>query len=300
MRTIDYALAVVREKEACGAIRPSTAHDYRKSLLAWPGHVRRADVRDLDRAALVEAVAEMRSRVSSNTARKRFAALNMVLAHALALGEIEMNPLATVPKPRMERPEKNPLVGYDLERVKQMLAAMGPHGWATAAALCLYAGLRSEEACALRWSDVDLGEGSAAVRSAVGIGSGGAYLSGTKTGASRDVPVCDELARLLARRRRADPGPWVTGGARWANPSVVGRKWSALCEVEGWAGLAGRRPTLHDLRHTFATACVRGGMDVMTLQSILGHSSAAVTLDVYASADPGARREARGLIGRCL
>ena len=40
--------------------------------------------------------------------------------------------------------------------------------------------------------------------------------------------------------------------------------------------------TPHDLRHSFAVAALRSGMDVKTLQSILGHASASITLDVYA------------------
>lgn len=37
------------------------------------------------------------------------------------------------------------------------------------------------------------------------------------------------------------------------------------------------------LRHTAATLAIRGGASVKTVQAMLGHSSAAMTLDVYAS-----------------
>ena len=38
---------------------------------------------------------------------------------------------------------------------------------------------------------------------------------------------------------------------------------------------------LHDLRHTYATASIRSGDDIKTVQGNLGHATAAFTLDVY-------------------
>ena len=40
----------------------------------------------------------------------------------------------------------------------------------------------------------------------------------------------------------------------------------------------------HDLRHTFATIALGNGMDVKTLSAMLGHVSAATTLDIYTHA----------------
>ena len=46
------------------------------------------------------------------------------------------------------------------------------------------------------------------------------------------------------------------------------------------AGLTGLRP--HDLRHTAASLAIRSGANVKVVQQMLGHGSAAMTLDVYA------------------
>ena len=45
------------------------------------------------------------------------------------------------------------------------------------------------------------------------------------------------------------------------------------------AGLDG--PTPHELRHTAASLAVSAGAKVKTVQRMLGHASAAMTLDVY-------------------
>jgi len=65
-------------------------------------------------------------------------------------------------------------------------------------------------------------------------------------------------------------------------------------------GTQGRVPTFHDLRHTFATAAIAEGVDVKTVSSILGHTNAAMTLNVYASADPAAKRAAAKTIGEIM
>lgn len=46
----------------------------------------------------------------------------------------------------------------------------------------------------------------------------------------------------------------------------------------------GRKLTLYSLRHTFASAAIAAGADVKTLQELMGHENAVVTLNTYASA----------------
>lgn len=43
---------------------------------------------------------------------------------------------------------------------------------------------------------------------------------------------------------------------------------------------------VHDLRHTYATQCIKAGVDIKTLQDNLGHSSSAFTLDIYGHSTP--------------
>jgi len=50
-----------------------------------------------------------------------------------------------------------------------------------------------------------------------------------------------------------------------------------MAKARSWAraGVTGHRP--HDLRATFATALIREGIDLVTVQSYLGHASVATT-----------------------
>lgn len=56
----------------------------------------------------------------------------------------------------------------------------------------------------------------------------------------------------------------------------------------------------HDLRHTFATIALQNGVDIKTLSSMLGHFSAAFTLDTYAHVTTAAQKEAAATMGNVL
>ena len=54
----------------------------------------------------------------------------------------------------------------------------------------------------------------------------------------------------------------------------------------------------HDLRHTHASHLLAGGMDLVAVSRLLGHSSPTVTAKVYAHALPDRETERRELLGR--
>ena len=56
----------------------------------------------------------------------------------------------------------------------------------------------------------------------------------------------------------------------------------------------------HDLRHTFATHALAGGVDAKTLSGILGHTKASFTLDTYAHVTTQAQRQATNTMANIL
>lgn len=147
-----------------------------------------------------------------------------------------------------------------------------------------YCGLRWGEMVALRISDVDLEKRRINVtRSISQIGKD--FHEGTpKSYESRSVPVPTEVARLIkARSKDKNPGDVLFddgygGYQRRVHASRNERSWwNTALETAGVARLV-----LHDLRHTAASLAVSSGAKVKAVQRMLGHASAAMTLDVYA------------------
>lgn len=71
-----------------------------------------------------------------------------------------------------------------------------------------------------------------------------------------------------------------------------------MSESFGLIGTQGRSVTFHDLRHSFATRAVAAAADIKAVSSVLGHTNAAMTLNVYADADPASKRRTTDLVQR--
>ena len=56
----------------------------------------------------------------------------------------------------------------------------------------------------------------------------------------------------------------------------------------------------HDLRHTFATHAMKGGVDAKTLSRILGHTNASFTLDTYTHVTTDMQKKASAVVGNMM
>lgn len=299
-----YVASFVESLSASGAIEASTAKAYRASA----AHIARAfaevPLGDLAPQRVRDWEAAMARSYSASVVIKAHRLLKQALSRAAAEGEIPSNPLDQVrpPKNRRSKPGVNALDARGRARLMAALREMGPCRLSVAASVALYTGLRQAEICALRWADYSEGAATLWVRRSVGVGSAGvgAYEKATKTDRNRDVAVPPSLAALLAEWRPSAGGPYLLGGDRAASPSWLGLAWAALAERLGLAGSEGRPCTFHDLRHTWATVAVAAGIDIKTVAGNLGHADAAMTLNVYASADRDAKRRAAKVMDAAL
>jgi integrase len=154
-------------------------------------------------------------------------------------------------------------------------------------------GLRRGEALALGWSDVDLTNGLLPVRGTLSQVNGHLVISEPKTERSRrDVPLSPRTVALLrsvkasqAAERLKAASIWVQTGLVFTTESGTAvdprnalRAISTAAKALGMSGVG-----LHTLRlwNSFATHMLAAGVPLHTVSELLGHSSVAVTGDVY-------------------
>lgn len=209
--------------------------------------------------------------------RRSYGLLAGLLDEAVKRHRIVKNAARGVELPRKVPREHRYLTHDDVQRLAE---AAGEH---RAIVLTLaYTGLRWGELSALRVRDLDMLRRRLTVaRNAVRVGT--SIVVGTpKTDKPRSVPFPRFLAEQLARACEGKgPDALVFAGRHGEylmTPTIREHSWfdRALERAE-------LPPmTIHDLRHTAASLAVSAGANVKLVQAMLGHKSAAMTLDVYA------------------
>jgi integrase len=167
------------------------------------------------------------------------------------------------------------------EEVERLAVAAGEHS--ALVYLAAYTGLRWGELTALRVRDVDALRRRLAVNeNAVRVGAE-IHVGLPKTHERRSVPYPEFLALPIAKLcegKTRDMLLFGDGQDYLGRPRSSGYSRSWFMTALEAAGL--ERMTVHDLRHTAASLAISSGANVKAVQRMLGHASAAMTLDVYA------------------
>lgn len=193
-------------------------------------------------------------------------ALRAVLRRAVKLGMIEKNPMEVVEMPIHEKAE---ICVLEPEEAAAYLRAATEEKAGPLLVLMLCIGLRRNEARGLRFGDLDE-DGILHIRHQRTRQG----LTRLKSKASRrDVPVPEALRAFF-------DGP---DGDFLCNLSETQLRRQHL-RVLAAIGVD-RRVTLHGLRHTCATMAVMDGIQMATVQHLLGHAHFQVTADTYIHPD---------------
>lgn len=155
-------------------------------------------------------------------------------------------------------------------------------------ALCMYAGLRREEALGLRWSDISAD--TLTVRETIAfVDNQTDPDTRPKSDSSyRTVPITDALSAILKDTPRLGARVVTAADGRDMTKAAYSRLWDKVVKAVPF------HVSAHMLRHTFATICHAAGIDLKTAQKWLGHASISVTSDIYTHLDQDAETRESG------
>lgn len=247
----------------------------------------------------------MREGSAAGTAHQAHRTIRTALNEAVRRGHIARNPAILAKAPRLMEEEIEP---YSIEEVKLIMTAALRRRNAARWAVALALGLRQGEALGLRWSDLDLDQGTLAVRRGrqrprYAHGCGGtcdthkagycpqrqALRSDTAETKSRNgrrgIGLPAQLVALLRMHREEQDGEreaagqlWQEGGwvfadlfGRPLNPSTDYHEWKKLLRAAGV-----REGRLHDARHTAATVLLVLGVPERAVMGLMGWSNSAM------------------------
>lgn len=245
--------------------------------------------------------------LSARTIRYAHSVLHGALEQAVKWSLLARNPAKLVTLPRLERREMRAL---DATQAKALLTAAKNDRWYALWLLLIAGGLRPGEALGLKWTDLD-NDHLRIQRTLVRNSDHTWLLSEPKTARARRTIVLPQMAvsaLLLLLQRQTDEQrdvghQWNDHGliftTRTGEPldyrATVRRYFKRLLKT---AKLPDIRP--YDLRHTSATLLLSAGENVKVISERLGHTSSALTLDVYSHVLPTMQKEAADRIGTLL
>jgi integrase len=158
--------------------------------------------------------------------------------------------------------------------------------------LALATGLRRGELLALRWRNVDLDAGALRVVQSLEQTKAGLRFKSTKSEKGRGVALPSFAIAELRRHKQAQAEALLALGVRQSGDTLVcarvdGQPKQPASLTHEFTYLVGRigqgfpRLRFHDLRHTHATQLLASGVHPKVVQERLGHSTIAVTMDIY-------------------
>ncbi|MFS0900297.1 tyrosine-type recombinase/integrase [Mycolicibacterium litorale] len=274
--------------EAKHNLKPSTKARYQVVLDTFVAQHAAVPIGDISRQLVREWVADLSSKRSPATVHKAVGVLRQILAMAVSDNRLVLNPVDGVELPSVATVEQRFLT---LEQLHALADAAGDHR--TLVYVLGTCGLRFGEVAELRWRDLDLDRLTIRITRSVVLVDNRFVVGSPKGGKGRTVSLPKFVGDLL-NQRDVDYDALVfpdSEGGHMRGSNVRRRWWSqAVAAAELYPRTTrdqeGRDTVvydfkIHELRHTAASLAIQAGANIKSLQNMLGHESAALTLDRY-------------------
>ena len=238
--------------------------------------------------------------MSDRSVRSCYAVIRMALDRAVKDGLIRVNPAADCKCPPKNAKEMKVLTREEMQR---FLIQAKEEGYFELFLLELATGLRRGEVLALQWDDLDFATGELRIQRQVYRANSKLVVSEPKTKAAlRTIVLPPSLVEVMKEYGQGVASRWMFPSPAKEDspldPATCRKRLQIILEHAGC-----KKVSFHALRHTFVSTALESDMDVKTLSTIIGHVSAATTLDIYSHITDEMRRTAAAKIdkgiGKC-
>ncbi|MBQ8860997.1 MAG: site-specific integrase [Ruminococcus sp.] len=216
--------------------------------------------------------------LSDRMVRSCHTTLKSALHKAVDEGLIRSNPAIGCKLPPKKAKEMQVLTNEEIQR---FLIQAKEDGFYEFFLLELATGMRRGEILGLQWTDLNFKTGELHITRQASVVNGKLNISVPKTKTSDRIIILPKvLLDMLSEYKKSVNSKWLFPSPKNddvpRNPVSMGKSLKKILERAECKNIR-----FHDLRHTFATMALENGMDVKTLSAMIGHVSAATTLDVY-------------------
>ena len=225
--------------------------------------------------------ADISRKQSAATARHSLGVLRRVFDHAVRDGAIHRNPAAGIRLPKVQGNDPRPLTHDELWQLADHLDERRDRILVLVAGYC---GLRWGELAALRWADVDLGRRTLRVARAYSEEAPRGEMSSVKDHQARTVPIPAIVSEELAKFRAGHKADELVFPS--ANRTPLRNRNFRRDVFDDAVDALKLDITPHNLRDTAASLAIQAGASVVAVARLLGHESAATTLNHYAGLFP--------------
>ncbi len=246
---------------------------------AWNNHVRphwgNTRINDIKRSHVIEWAGGLGK--SRTTTSRAVGVLHGILDDAVKDRLIATNPARNIPMPRKNQKDR-----YYLTHEQVAMMAENSHGRDTLIYTACYLGLRWGELTGLRVMDIDFTRRRLTVAQTIHKNGSKVEVSTPKNHERRSVPIPRFISTLLAEQcdgKQLDQLVFINQqGGILSRPHMDRGWWPSMLTTAGVPAWF----TPHDMRHAAASLAISSGANVKAVQRMLGHKSAAMTLDTYA------------------
>lgn len=243
---------------------------------------------------MIQKYLDSRTDLKAATVRRHLTVIKQALKDAVALELAARNPASALKPPKAEKTSYSIL---NTEQVDYILKETKGLPVRAAILLATRLGLRSGEACGLKWSDINFDKKAVTIRRTIKRADLGERQFGihgigpTKNSKIRDIALGESLIKELKKIKEQQEN-WAKElklpvehfefvccleDGRPLTPDYIVKYYKKAIREIGMPD----ETRFHDLRHYFATTLLEAGVNPKVVSEILGHANINITLDVY-------------------